>query len=91
MKYIAKCTQCQRNKHSTYNKYGKMQVIRLFDVPWEEITMDFIIKLLKSKDPTMEIFYDSIMVVVDKLTKYFYFIFFKETFDAEQLRYFFIN
>ena len=48
--------------------------------------MDFITKLLKSKNPTIRIFYDLIIVVMNKLTKYFHFIFFKETFDAEQLR-----
>ena len=48
--------------------------------------MDFITKLLKSKNLITRVFYDLIIVVVDKLTKYFHFIFFKETFDTEQLR-----
>ena len=63
--------------------YEKMQVMELFDISWEKITMNFITKLLKSKDPTMEVFYDSIMVVINRLMKYIHFIFFKETFDAE--------
>ena len=68
-----------------------MQVMELLDTPWEKIIMDFITKLLKSKDPITGIFYNLIIVVIDKLTKYIYFIFFKEIFDAEQLGHLFIN
>ena len=53
--------------------------------------MDFIIKLPKSQNPTTKIFYDLIMVVVDRLMKYSHFIPFKETFDAEQLGHLFID
>ena len=53
--------------------------------------MDFIIKLLKSKDSTTKIFYNLIIIIINRLTKYFHFIFFKKTFDAEQLRHLFIN
>lgn len=41
---------------------------------WRTITMDFITKLPKSVDPTTGKEYDSILVVVDKLTKWSYFI-----------------
>ena len=53
--------------------------------------MDFIIKFLKSKDPTTEILYNLIIIVINKFTKYVYFISFKEIFTAKQLRHFFIN
>ena len=45
--------------------------------------MDFIIKLLKSKDPVSKNKYDSIIVIVDRLIKYSILIPFKETFSAE--------
>ena len=32
---------------------------------WDDILMDFITKLPKSKDPVMGITYDTIMVIVD--------------------------
>ncbi len=35
---------------------------------------DFIVKLLKLKNPVMEQEYNSILVIVDKLTKWGYFI-----------------
>ena len=91
--YIAQCMQCQKNKHSTHSMYKEIRIMKLLDIPWKEITIDFIIKLLKlkEKDSITKIFYNSIMVVVNKLIKYVYFILFKKTFDTKQLQYFFIN
>ena len=50
--------------------------------------MDYIIKLLKSKNSTMKALYDLIIVVIDKLIKYIHFILFERIFDSEQLRHF---
>ena len=47
--------------------------------------MDFIVKLPKSTDPATGVVYDSIMVIVDRFTKYMIVVPFKETFTAEQL------
>ena len=44
--------------------------------------MDFIVKLLKLKDPTTKEEYDTILVLVDRLTKYLYLILFKEKYTA---------
>ena len=53
--------------------------------------MDFIIKFSKLVEPTTKIKYNLIIIVVDRLTKYIYFILFKKTFDAEQLEYLFVD
>ena len=47
------------------------------------ITMDFIIKLLKSKDLATKNAFNAILIIVDRLTKYLYIIAFKETYIAE--------
>ena len=47
--------------------------------------MDFITKLLKSKDLIMTEVYDAIMVIVNRLTKYAIILPFKEKYNAEQL------
>ena len=47
--------------------------------------MDFITKLLKSKDPIITEVYDAIIVIVDRLTKYAIILPFKEKYNAEQL------
>ena len=47
--------------------------------------MDFIVKLLISKDPVIQEEYDAILVIVDRLTKLLYLIPFNEKYTAEQL------
>jgi len=47
--------------------------------------MDFITKLPLSTDPATGVKYDSILTVVDRLTKWSYFIPYKESWSAEQL------
>ena len=53
--------------------------------------MDFIVKLLKLEDICIEIKYDSILVVVDKLTKYVYFIPCMEIFRIKQIAWINLN
>ena len=52
---------------------------------WEDVSMDFITKLPKSKDPVTGITYNLIIVIVDRFTKYLIAVLFKETHTAEQL------
>lgn len=47
--------------------------------------MDFIVKLPASKDPATGVKYNSILTVVDRLTKYTKYIPWKETWTAEDL------
>ena len=51
--------------------------------------MDFIVKLPRSKDPMIDIQYDSIWMVVDRLTKWSYFLPFREGTSAEKLAFLF--
>ena len=53
--------------------------------------IDFIIKLMKSKDLLTKFLYDVIVAVVSRLLKYIHFILFKITLDVEQLKRFFIG
>ena len=47
--------------------------------------MDFIVKLLKLKDPITKEEYDAILILMDRLIKYSHMIPFKEKYTAEQL------
>ena len=49
--------------------------------------MDFIVKLLKSEDISTKIKYNSILIVVNKFTKYIYLILYNEGFTAKQIVY----
>ena len=47
--------------------------------------MDFIIKFPKSEDLVINIKYDNILVIVNKLIKYTYLILYNEKFTAKQI------
>ena len=89
--YIKKCFNCQKNKHSTHAKYDEIQYQKSSKSSWNEISMNFIIKLSKSKNSTTIIKYDSILIIVNKLIKYSHIIFFKKKFTAEQFETIILN
>ena len=51
-KYIRECPQCCKNKARNHAKYGYLQKIKLPQIPWQSVTMDFITKLPASKEPS---------------------------------------
>ena len=53
--------------------------------------MNFIVKLLKLKEKVIEATYDFILVITNRLTKYEYFIPYKEATNAEDLTYTFLR
>ena len=55
-----------------------LQVIKIPTWKWEDINMDFVVGLPKTQNQ-----YDSIWVVVDRLTKFAHFIPVKSTYSAE--------
>ena len=74
-----------RSKIGRYKLYGLLQPLPIAQRPWSSITMDFITKLPTSKDSATGVIYDSILIVVDRLTKQAYFFLYKETQTVEQL------
>ena len=67
--YISKCIKCQQVKVEHHHLLGFLQPMLVPELKWEVISMDFIIGLPMSWRQ-----HDSIMVVVDKLTKAAHFI-----------------
>jgi hypothetical protein len=55
------------------------------------IILDFVIKLLLLQDLIIEIKYDSILVITDRLTKYTYIILYLKASTAEDLAYMFLR
>ena len=74
-----------KNKLSRYKLYGLLQLVKLASKPWEVILWDFIIKLPKLKDPITGQEYDSIFIIVDKFTKWGYFIAYTEEILIEDI------
>nr|XP_031857102.1 uncharacterized protein CI109_007532 [Kwoniella shandongensis]KAA5524173.1 hypothetical protein CI109_007532 [Kwoniella shandongensis] len=66
--YIKGCAICQRNKPVRQKPHGLLQSLEVPNLPWSAISMDFVEELPKSKG------YNSILVVVDRLTKWAVFI-----------------
>ncbi|TVY75035.1 Transposon Tf2-9 polyprotein [Fusarium oxysporum f. sp. cubense] len=86
---IKQCDLCLRTKAQRHKPYGQLQPLPVAQRPWDSITMDFITKLPLSEEPSTGIFYDSIMVIVDRLTKFSYYLPYREATDAEELSYVF--
>jgi len=77
--YIEGCDACQRNKNRTEQPAGKLIPNSIPEKPWTHILADFITKLPLAQG------YDSILVVVDQLTKMVHFILTTEKTSAEGL------
>jgi Integrase zinc binding domain len=84
---IRKCDLCNRNKAVRHKLYGLLKSPEALKDAWEYIALDFIVKLPPSVKPIIGVVFDSILVVTDRLTKYGYFIPYKESSLVEELAY----
>ncbi|WVZ97364.1 hypothetical protein U9M48_042910 [Paspalum notatum var. saurae] len=78
--YVAICDTCQRVKAEHQRPVGLLQPLKVPEWKWEEITMDFIVGL-----PRTQKGYNSIWVVVDRLTKVAHFIPVNTTYSGAKL------
>jgi hypothetical protein len=78
--YVARCDNCQRIKAEHQRPAGLLQLLQIPQWKWDEIGMDFIVGL-----PRTRASYDSIWVVVDRLTKAAHFIPIKTTYNSAVL------
>ena len=77
--YVKGYDACQWNKNCTEQPAGKLMLNSIPEKPWTHISADFITKLLLAQG------YNSILVVVDRLTKMVHFIPTTEKTSAEGL------
>jgi hypothetical protein len=80
MEYIALCDTSQRVKAEHQRSARLLQPLKIPEWKWEEIRMDFIVGL-----PCTQAGYDSIWVIVDRLTKVAHFIPVKTTYAGAKL------
>ena len=78
--HVALCDICQRVKAEHQRPAGLLQPLQIPVWKWEEISMDFIVGL-----PRTQAGYDSIWVIVDRLTKVAHFIPVKTTHSSARL------
>ena len=74
------------SKSRTSKLGGILKEIQVPTWKWEDINMDFLVGLPRTKKQ-----YDSIWVVVDRLTKFSHFIHIKSTYSAEDYATIFID
>nr|GEW37407.1 hypothetical protein [Tanacetum cinerariifolium] len=78
--YVSKCLTCAKVKAEHQKPSGLLQPSKIPVWKWERITMDFITKLTRTPSG-----YDSIWVIVDRLTKSAHFILMNENFKMKRL------
>ncbi|GJU63549.1 reverse transcriptase domain-containing protein [Tanacetum coccineum] len=78
--YVSKCLTCAKVKAEHQRQSGLLVQPEMPQWKWDNITMDFVTKLPKSSQG-----YDTIWVIVDRLTKSAIFIPMKETDPLEKL------
>jgi hypothetical protein len=78
--YVSLCGTCQRVKAEHQRPAGLLQPLKIPQWKWEEIGMDFIVGL-----PRTQAGYDSIWVILDRLTKVAHFIPVKTTYSGAKL------
>ncbi len=80
VEFVAKCQNYQQAKYEHQRPAGLLQLILISEWKWERIAMDFVVGLPKTLGK-----FDSIWVVVDRLTKSAHFIPVRIDYNAEQL------
>ena len=78
--YIARCFECQQVKTKHQHLAGLLQPLHILSWKWEIISLDFVTALPRNQNLN-----DSIMVVVDKLSKAVHFIPVKTTYKATNI------
>jgi hypothetical protein len=84
--FISRCLKCQKVKAEHRDPVDLLQPLPIPEWKWEVVTMNFITKLPKTNKQ-----HDSIMVVVDKLTKVAHFILVKRTHKAVSIADFYMR
>ena len=86
LRYVRQCLSCQRIKAERVKMPGKLQPLDIPQMKWECISMDFITGL-----PSAQGGYNSIMVIVDMLTKISHLIPVKVTYTSSDIARIFIK
>jgi hypothetical protein len=83
--YVRKCVTCAKTKPGRHLIYGKMEKHELPTYPFQFIGINWITKLPKSREALIGVVFNSVMIVMYRLTKFAYFIAWKEKSSAKEL------
>ncbi len=88
---IRKCNVYICTKYNWHKLYKLLKSFSILNYAWKSITLNFIVKLFKSKERIIETMYDFILIITNKLIKYRYFLSYKKATFAEDLTYTFLR
>jgi transposase InsO family protein len=86
-RFVRNCHTCQRSCSRRHAPFGILRPLPILDRPWQDVSMDFVTGLPKSTDKE----YDTIWVVVDRLTKARHLVPCHSTVDAKELANLFVQ
>ena len=89
--YENKCDLCHKIKSARHKSYEEIRTVLTSSWHWTLIVMNFIVKLPPSKKLLTEVIYDSILIIVNWLTKKVRFLPYKEVSDVKELTYTFLR
>ena len=78
--FVAKCLTCQQVKVEHQKPAGMLQPLPLSEWKWEDVTMDFVSGLPRTRSN-----HDAIWVIVDRLTKSAHFLAIRMTYSLDRL------
>ncbi|XP_050238193.1 uncharacterized protein LOC126687680 [Mercurialis annua] len=84
--FVSKCLTCQQVKLEHQRPFGYLQPLPIPEWKWERIAMDFVVGLPRTRQG-----YDSIWVIVDRLTKSAHFLPIKVSYQASKLAQLYID
>ena len=84
-KYIKSCSKCAITKINRLDQIEKFQSLKSLKHSYQNIALNFITKLSKSKNFTMKVKYDMIMTIMNEFTKHTKFTSCKITMTTKQL------
>ena len=84
-KYIKNCSKCAMIKIDRLDQIEKLQSLKSLEHSYQNIALNFITKLSKSKDSTTKVTYDMIMTMINEFTKHVKFVSCKTTMTTKQL------
>ncbi|GJU12225.1 putative reverse transcriptase domain-containing protein [Tanacetum coccineum] len=84
--YVSKCLTCSKIKAEHQKPSGLLQQPEILEWKWEKLAMDLITELPRSSNG-----YDTIWVIVDRLTKSAYFLPIREDYKSDKLARIYIN
>ncbi|GJS17982.1 putative reverse transcriptase domain-containing protein [Tanacetum coccineum] len=84
--YVSKCLTCSKVKAEHQKPSGLLQQPEIPEWKWDNITMDFIVKLPRTRSG-----HEAIWVIVDRMAKSAHFLVVREDFKTEKLARLYIN